>query len=47
MRMTKKELKFIVFHMHNVDIEEFNKNDILFDSMMFRMIQISENCYQD
>lgn len=40
----KNDLEFIVLHMHNVDIEEFNKNDILLDSMMFRMIQISENC---
>lgn len=39
----KKDLEFIVDHMQNVDIEELGKNDILLDSMLFRMIQISEN----
>lgn len=29
--------------MRKVDIEELSKNEILLDSMMFRMIQISEN----
>ena len=29
--------------MKNVDIEELNANEILLDSMLFRMIQISEN----
>lgn len=37
------DLEFIVEHMMSVDIEELNKNDILLDSMLFRMIQISEN----
>ncbi|MBO5069443.1 MAG: DUF86 domain-containing protein, partial [Roseburia sp.] len=27
----------------NVDIEELNENEILLDSMMFRMVQLSEN----
>ena len=27
----------------NVDIEELNANEVLLDSMLFRMIQISEN----
>lgn len=40
----KTDLEFIVSHMSNVGKEEFYKNDILLDSMMFRMIQISENC---
>lgn len=39
----KKDLAFIVIHMHDVDVEELNKNEILLDSMLFRMIQISEN----
>lgn len=39
----QKDLKFIVVHMKDVDIEELNKNEILLDSMLFRMIQISEN----
>lgn len=37
------DLWFISFHMADVTLEEFGKNDILLDSMMFRMIQISEN----
>ncbi len=40
----KTDLEFIVSHMNGVSKDEFYKNDILQDSMMFRMIQISENC---
>lgn len=39
----RKDLEFIVAHMRNVDLEELNVNEILLDSMLFRMIQISEN----
>lgn len=39
----RKDLEFIVKHMHDVDIEELNANEILLDSMLFRMIQLSEN----
>ena len=39
----RKDLKFIVDHMQNVDIEELNANEVLLDSMMFRMIQLSAN----
>lgn len=39
----KRDLKFIVLHMQDVDLEELNANEILLDSMLFRMIQISEN----
>lgn len=39
----QKDLEFIVIHMQNVDIEELNANEILLDSMLFRMIQLSEN----
>ena len=39
----QQDLEFIVKHMKNVDIEELNANEILLDSMLFRMIQISEN----
>ena len=39
----KKDLGFIVTHMQDVDLEELSKNEILLDSMLFRMIQISEN----
>lgn len=38
----QKDLKFIVDHMQNVDIEGLNSNEVLLDSMLFRMIQISE-----
>jgi len=39
----QQDLTFIATHMQNVDIEELGKNEILQDSMLFRMIQISEN----
>ena len=37
------DLAFIARHMSSVDSEEFAHNDLLQDSMMFRLIQISEN----
>ena len=39
----QKDLEFIVLHMRDVDIEELKNNEVLMDSMLFRMIQISEN----
>lgn len=39
----KQDLEFIVLHMQDVDLEELNANEILLDSMLFRMIQLSEN----
>ena len=39
----RKDLEFIVDHMRNVDIEQLNANEVLLDSMMFRMIQLSAN----
>ena len=39
----QQDLEFIVLHMKNIDITEFSTNEILLDSMLFRMIQISEN----
>lgn len=39
----RKDLSFIVEHMRDVDQEELSKNEVLLDSMLFRMIQISEN----
>lgn len=39
----KKDLEFIAAHMKSVEIEELNADEVLLDSMMFRMIQISEN----
>lgn len=39
----KTDIAFIVNHMTNVDLQELSDNEILLDSMLFRMIQISEN----
>ena len=39
----KNDISFIVAHMKNVDLRELGENEVLLDSMMFRMIQISEN----
>lgn len=39
----EKDLRFIVEHMTCVKIEDLYTNEILMDSMLFRMIQISEN----
>ena len=39
----RKDLEFIAVHMRNVEIEDLNADEVLLDSMMFRMIQISEN----
>ncbi|MCI5774120.1 MAG: DUF86 domain-containing protein [Erysipelotrichaceae bacterium] len=38
----KKNVLFITSHMDNVSLEELQANEILLDSMLFRMIQISE-----
>ena len=38
-----KDLTFVTSQMQNTDIEELNANEILLDSMLFRMIQISAN----
>jgi uncharacterized protein with HEPN domain len=42
-RKIKQDLEFIVLHMKNVDLEELNANELLLDSMLFRMVQLSEN----
>ena len=39
----RKDLEFMVEHMKNVDNKELELNEMLVDSMMFRMIQVSEN----
>jgi uncharacterized protein with HEPN domain len=39
----KADIGFIVEHMKDVDLQGLNENEVLLDSMMFRMIQISEN----
>ena len=38
-----KNLDFIIGNMSGVDLEAFSQNEILQDSMMFRLIQISED----
>ncbi|MBR3404056.1 MAG: DUF86 domain-containing protein [Firmicutes bacterium] len=39
----RKDLAFIIQNMKDVSIVQFEQNVILQDSMMFRLIQISEN----
>ena len=39
----KTDIEFIIVHMKDVDLQELNDNEVLLDSMLFRMIQISEN----
>ena len=39
----RKDLGFMVVHMQNVNIEDLNADEVLLDSMLFRMIQVSEN----
>lgn len=39
----QEDLAFIMRHMKDVDAEELARNELLQDSMMFRLIQISEN----
>ena len=34
----RKDLEFISVHMRSVEIEELNEDEVLLDSMMFRMI---------
>ena len=37
------DLKFVIDHTKNMTIEEIKENELLVDSIMFRIIQISEN----
>ena len=39
----KVDCEFILSHIKNVDFDSFKTNEILIDSMLFRLIQISEN----
>lgn len=39
----RKDLEFIIIHMENVEETDFETNEVLQDSMMFRLIQVSEN----
>lgn len=37
------DLNFIIIHTKSISLDEFGRNEILIDSAMFRLIQISEN----
>ena len=39
----REDLLFITRHMRDTEIEDLARNELLQDSMMFRLIQISEN----
>ena len=39
----RTDMTYIIAHMKDVDLQELNNNEVLLDSMLFRMIQISEN----
>ena len=39
----RTDIEFINAHMKDVDLQELNDNEVILDSMLFRMIQISEN----
>ena len=39
----RDSLRFIVEHMRGTELEDLSKDEVLQDSMMFRLIQISEN----
>ena len=43
MQKIRKDLEFIIVHMENVEETDFETNEVLQDSMMFRLIQVSEN----
>ena len=42
-RKIQEDLAFIMKHMEGVELEDLAQNELLQDSMMFRLIQISEN----
>ena len=39
----RTDIEFINVHMKDVDLQDLNDNEVLLDSMLFRMVQISEN----
>lgn len=39
------DLDFIIAHMQGVSLPDLEKNEVLLDSMMFRLIQIQENAH--
>ncbi len=40
------DMQFIQIHMEGLSQPDFEKNEVLQDSMMFRLIQISENAHK-
>lgn len=42
-RKIQEDLAFIMKHMEGVELEDLAQNELLQDSMMFRLIQTSEN----
>lgn len=42
-RKLREDLAFIVAHTKEITIEELGANEILLDSMLFRLIQVSES----
>lgn len=41
------DLSFICKHMFNKTLDSFKQNELLVDSMLFRLIQVSENAKKD
>lgn len=41
-----KDIDFIIEHAGNVGLQEFQSNEVLVDSVMFRFIQIAENAQE-
>ena len=39
----KNDLSFIIEHTKNIGLKELDENEMLIDSIMFRLIQVSEN----
>ena len=39
------DLDFIIAHMQGVSLPDLEKNEVLLDSMLFRLIQIQENAH--
>ena len=39
------DLDFIIAHIQGVSLPDLEKNEVLLDSMMFRLIQIQENAH--
>ena len=38
-----EDIRFIISHTSALSVEEFSADEVLQDSMMFRLVQISEN----